>query len=109
MAVFVDESWSLRDLGVDLPGPDSKVVEYDDAGPRVDGKNSLRSVQLPVRGSAPAKELRSPFALAEVVKSGTYEVFISVGDRDGTPRLALPLAGNDGHRRYRLGTITVAP
>ena len=109
VAVFVDESWSLRDLGVDLPGPDSKVVEYDDAGPRIDGKNSLRSVQLPVRGSAPAKELRSPFALAEVVKSGTYEVFISVGDRDGTPRLALPLKDNDGHRRYHLGTITVAP
>jgi hypothetical protein len=43
------------------------------------------------------------------VKPGTYDVFISVGDRDGTPRLALPLKDGDGHRRYRLGTIELAP
>jgi hypothetical protein len=44
-----------------------------------------------------------------MVKPGTYEVFISVGDRTGTPRLALPLPADDGHRRYRLGKLTVLP
>jgi hypothetical protein len=108
VAVFVDESWDMRDLGVDMPGPDSKIVEYNDAGPRKDGKDPIRFLPLPVPGSAPVKELRSAFALSEVVIPGNYAVFISLGDRDGTPRLALPLAGGDGHRRYRLGAITVA-
>ena len=33
--------------------------------------------------------------------------FISVGKPDGTPVIALPLAGDDGKRRYRIGTIEV--
>jgi hypothetical protein len=107
VAAFVDESWNMRDLGVDLPGPSSKIAEYHDAGPKKDGKDPIRSLPLPVPGSAPAKELRSGFALSQVVKPGTYDVFISVGDRDGTPRLALPLADSDGHRRYRLGSVKI--
>ena len=108
VAVLADESWNIRDLGVDQPGPSSKIVEYHDAGPKKGGKESIRSLPLPVPSSAPVKELRSAFVLSEVVKPGTYEVFISVGDRDGTPRLALPLKEDDGHRRYRLGAISLA-
>lgn len=38
-------------------------------------------------------------------KPGTYDVFVSVGSRDGTPQIALPLAGHDGQRRYKVGQI----
>lgn len=38
---------------------------------------------------------------------GTYDVFLSVGRRDGTPLIALPLAGDDGQRRYKLGSMTL--
>ncbi len=38
-------------------------------------------------------------------RPGTYEVFVSVGQRDGTPVIALPLANHDGHRRYKVGQI----
>jgi hypothetical protein len=107
VAVCVDESWNVRELGVDLPGTSSKVVEYDDAGPRANGTTSLRSLRLPVPGSAPIAELRSRFTLPEVVKTGAYELFVSVGSRDGTPSLALPLKEGDGHRRYRLGTLSL--
>jgi len=41
------------------------------------------------------------------LKPGTYELLISVGGADGTPRIALPHDGGDGSRRYRLGEITV--
>ncbi len=40
---------------------------------------------------------------------GTVEVFISVGARDGTPRIALPLPDHDGRRRYPLGSLTLHP
>ncbi len=36
-----------------------------------------------------------------------YDVFISVGTKTGSPRIALPLDGHDGARRYRIGTIEV--
>jgi hypothetical protein len=108
VTTFVDETWNLRELGVDQPGSDSKIVQYNDAGPRQDGKDPIRSLALPVPGSAPVKELQSAFAFCPMVKPGTYEVFISVGSRDGTPQIALPLAEGDGQRRYRLGQLTVA-
>jgi hypothetical protein len=44
---------------------------------------------------------------APATKPGQYALFISVGQRDGTPRIALPLADDDGQRRYRLGQITL--
>jgi hypothetical protein len=40
---------------------------------------------------------------------GDYSVYISVGTRTGTPRIALPLADDDGQHRYKLGTIHVLP
>ena len=42
------------------------------------------------------------------VAPGAYSLAVSVGRRDGTPRIALPLDGQVGKsRRYRLGKITI--
>ena len=41
------------------------------------------------------------------IKPGTYELFISVGKRDGSPVIALPLPDGDGTRRYKIGSITL--
>lgn len=41
------------------------------------------------------------------LRPGTYSLHVSVGKPDGTPVIALPLAGDDGKRRYRIGTIDV--
>lgn len=41
-------------------------------------------------------------------KAGKYDVYVSVGMRDGTPQIALPLdLPTDGHKRYKIGTIRV--
>lgn len=45
--------------------------------------------------------------IAPVTRPDTYDLFISVGRRDGTPQIALPLDGGDGHRRYRVGQVTI--
>jgi hypothetical protein len=34
-------------------------------------------------------------------------MFVSIGSSMGTPQLALPLDGDDGGRRYRLGRVGV--
>lgn len=38
---------------------------------------------------------------------GDYQIYFSVGSVDGTPVYELPYDGNDGHKRYLLGDITV--
>jgi len=45
--------------------------------------------------------------VAPVTRPGDYAVYVSVGRRDGTPRIALPLAGDDGQHRYRLGQLVL--
>jgi hypothetical protein len=67
-------------------------------------------------GQAPVEKVTSRFTVAyrhvdprgthaPPTRPGRYDVFVSVGQRDGTPRIALPLANDDGQRRYRLGTV----
>ncbi|MBN2309521.1 MAG: DUF4832 domain-containing protein [Candidatus Hydrogenedentes bacterium] len=77
VAVFVDEAHNLRDLEVGPPD------------------------------AAPVHAIPSTHGFAPNMPAGTFDVFVSVGMRDGTPVVALPLAGHDGHRRYRLGAIEV--
>jgi len=41
--------------------------------------------------------------------SENRHLYVSVGMRDGTPVIALPYENDDGHRRYKLGTIRLLP
>ena len=82
VAVLVDESWNVRELSV---GPPDK--------PPVQKRCSEFTAGL----------------IAPVTKPGTYAVFLSVGQRDGTPRISLPLDQDDGQHRYRLGSIRLEP
>ena len=51
-----------------------------------------------------------PGSSYEMLKPGTYDLCVSVGSKQGTPEIALPLAGEIGStRRYRLSKISVAP
>ena len=86
VSVNTDETFDLRALQVSPPGQapvEKRVVRF------VVG---LRHVD-PLGAHAPPG------------RPGNYEVFVSVGQRDGTPRVALPLTGDDGQRRYHLGRI----
>ncbi len=82
----------------------------------VDEVMDLQSLKVGPPEQAPVAKLRSNFvvALSHVeplgrhvppVKPGTYDVFVSVGLRDGTPTIALPMTGQDGQRRYKIGQI----
>jgi hypothetical protein len=70
----------------------------------------VRSLAVGAPGSAPVTTKESAFTMGMIAPTtapGTYDVFISVGMRDGTPQIALPLSGDDGQRRYRLGKVTL--
>jgi hypothetical protein len=88
VSAHVDESFDLRDLKTGAP--DQAPVERRQARFVV----AFRHV-----------DPRGTFAPA--AKPGTYDVFVSVGKRDGTPQIALPLPEGDGQRRYKLGRIRV--
>jgi hypothetical protein len=70
-------------------------------------------------GGATNRAVRSEFIFARrlangqathapSVEPGQYSVFVSMGRRDGTPLIALPLANGDEHRRYKVGVVKVS-
>jgi len=86
----------------------------------VDESRDVGDLQTAPPGEAQAQPFSGAFTLCREVAGalqtvraapntapGTYGVYVSVGRRDGTPVIALPLEGDDGHRRYRLGAIEV--
>lgn len=77
VTVFADQGFNVRSLPVGSPGQ-AEVVQ--------------REVVFPL-----------PFNL----RPGEYDVFVSVGTKTGTPKIALPLPDGDGQRRYRLGRIKI--
>ncbi len=77
VAVFVNEQFDVRGLPI---GPPNEAAA-----------NSAESVH----GFAPN------------MPAGTFDVFVSVGQLDGTPKIALPLPNHDGHRRYKVGKIDI--
>jgi hypothetical protein len=89
--VFVDEAFDMRTLPVGAPGKAEPVG---------------REVKNLTQASKPL----AVFALppSRILKPGRYTLWISVGSRTGTPKIALPLANDDGQRRYRLGEILIA-
>lgn len=77
----------------------------------VDEGLDVRSLKVAPPGQAPAVPSRARFTVGQVapaVPPGTYDIFVSVGRRDGTPTLALPLPDGDGQRRYKVGQVRVS-
>ncbi|MFN7997006.1 MAG: DUF4832 domain-containing protein [Bryobacteraceae bacterium] len=95
-AVFADEDFDMRALPVGEPGQAEAIGrELKKGGERLpQSARPLARFQLPP---------------ASILKPGNYAVYISVGTRTGTPRIALPLAGDDGQHRYKLGGVRVLP
>ncbi|MDX9979046.1 MAG: DUF4832 domain-containing protein [Lentisphaeria bacterium] len=105
--------WAWRNAGVApsyqslYPALTLKDREEGIAGVFVDETLDLRELVVQARGETPARTSALEQALPFQMKAGRYGVFVSVGDRIGTPVVALPVAGDDGQRRYRVGTLVV--
>ncbi len=77
---------------------------------------NVRDLQVAKSQMAEIKQITSSFAIASAfsdpaksffrgVKPGKYDLFVSVGQKDGTPVLELPYNECDGHKRYKIGRI----
>ena len=110
----VNWTWANKGVAPCYPGGFPCLTLKDAEGGIVsvlsDESLDMRSLKVGPPGAAPVTTLVSEFAIglvAPTTKPGTYDLFISVGSRDGTPQIALPLTGDDGQRRYRLGSVTL--
>jgi hypothetical protein len=114
MPFKVESSWSNAGVAPCLPGGFPSLTLKDEKGGIVavlaDEGFDVRNLRVGPAERAPADARTAEFTVgrfAPVTKPGTYDVFVSVGQRDGTPTLALPLPDDDGQRRYKLGRITL--
>ncbi len=106
-------SWANAGVAPCYPGGCVAFTLKDDRGGIVavfvNAAFDMRSLGVAAPGEAPVQQTQSSHGFAPNVNAGTYDVFVSVGDRMGTPKIALPLPDEDGRRRYKLGRIEILP
>lgn len=102
-------SWANAGVAPCYPGGHVAFTLKDEKGGVVavfvDEGFNVKALAPAEPGKAVAAESRVSQRIAPNVPSGKFGVFVSVGDRDGTPRIALPLEKEDGRRRYWLGEV----
>lgn len=110
----VQWSWANKGVAPCYPGGFPALTLKDEKGGIVsvmtDETLNMRDLEVGPPGKAPVTRHESEFIVglyAPTTKPGNYDLFISVGKRDGTPTIALPLKDDDGQRRYRIGKITI--
>jgi hypothetical protein len=103
--------WRNAGVAPCLPGGHPTITLKDSKGGivavLVDDSFDVRSLPVVAAGKAENRSQEKPFLLPFQPSIGDYDVFPSIGTPTGTPRVALPLDGDDGQRRCGLGTIQV--
>lgn len=121
-AFTVETAWANAGVAPLYAGGFWSFTLKDDQGgivsAHVDESFDLRNLKVGPPDLVPIEKIQSRFTIAlrledprgahaPPTKPGIYDVFVSVGQRDGTPLIALPVTGHDGQRRYKLGQIRV--
>jgi hypothetical protein len=84
----------------------------------VDTKQNVKKLAPGKAGEPPVEKIVSRFTISPTYNvgenafyrsaaPGSYDVYFSIGEADGTPIFELPYPHEDGHKRYRLGSIKV--
>lgn len=104
--VSTDESFNVRDLPTAEPGkaPEVRRASMVRIGwvDQIAEMNDGVIVNLKRMDQWPYADGKVP-----MLKPGKYTLCVSVGDADGTPKIALPLKNQIGERRYKVGEIEV--
>ena len=107
VAVLVDDGLDMKTLPVAPKGQEKTITSKKQF--RVgflNPKEFFNEQTLAMEKREGAEFYGAPVVPA--TKAGVYDVYLSVGMRDGTPQIALPIdLPTDGKRRYKIGTIKV--
>jgi len=118
----IKTKWANAGVAPCYPGGYVTITIKDDKGGivlvHVDESLNMRDLEIGPENQAPVRVLSStlnvaplfvdgPRSFSRAAQPGNYNLYVSVGSRDGTPEIALPYKGNDGQRRYELGKIEV--
>ena len=108
-------SWTWANVGVApcyrdvYPALTVKNARGEIMAVLADADFSLKTLSVGEPGKAPTKRHAMRHTLgrwqAPTFVAGDYDVYVSVGECDGTPVVELPLAESDGQRRYRVGRM----
>ena len=108
----VKSVWANAGVAPCYPGGFMALTLKDEKGGIVavlsDETLDFRTLAVGPKDAIPVTAHESEFRagyIAPTTRAGTYDVYVSVGQRDGTPVLALPLPGDDGQRRYKIGQM----
>jgi len=118
----IETKWANAGVAPCYPGGYMAIAIKDDKGgivsAHVDESFNMRDLKTGPKGEAPVHKLSSalnvaplfvdgPRSFSRAAQPGEYDLYVSVGLRDGTPRIVLPHEGDDGQKRYKLGKIEV--
>ncbi len=118
----ITQSWANAGVAPCYPGGYPCVTLKDKKGGIVsvltDSSLNVKSLQVWEPQKPIPEKITTIFTIAaafedpvktfyRVAKPGKYDVYVSVGKKDGTPVFELPYNGNDGHNRYKMGQIEV--
>ncbi len=107
-------TWANKGVAPCYPGGYPAVTLKDADGGIVsvltDETLNMRDLNVGPVDCIPETQHESTFTVGQIAPTtnpGKVDVYISVGKRDGTPTIALPLSDDDGQHRYKIGTLTV--
>jgi hypothetical protein len=83
-----------------------------------DTRFNVKDLQVAEPDKAVDKQINSTFTIAPAykdpiktffrgVKPGKFDLYVSIGQKDGTPVYELPYNDNDGFKRYKMGRIEI--
>ncbi len=108
----VRSTWANTGVAPCYPGGFMTLTIKDNKGGIVsvlsDEHFDFRELKPAQPDSSTTKSLTSEFIvgrIAPVTHTGECSLLVSIGARDGTPRIALPLPEDDGQHRYKVGRI----
>ncbi|WP_372933046.1 DUF4832 domain-containing protein [Mariniphaga sediminis] len=119
----ITQEWANAGVAPCYPGGFPCVTLKDEKGGIVSvltaGSLNVKELQVAKPQEEIPVKVTSTFTIAaafddpvkkffRVAKPGNYDLYVSVGEQDGTPVFELPYNDNDGHKRYRMGQIEVA-
>ncbi len=104
--LLVRQKWVNRDAGR-LYVPHPLKIYLTDASGKEKFSETDNGVDESKWLQGETHSLISVFHLPKELAPGTYDLRIALVDATGTPRIALPIAGGDGTKRYTVGEIAI--